>query len=106
MNINKTEVPEPAKYKPKVKVDPNHGLWDFFHSKDKLLLKPEETSEHGRAWTVEELRHKSWEDLHKLWWVCVKEQNRIATSREERGRLNLPEGDEEETARLSEVSCL
>jgi hypothetical protein len=25
----------------------------------------------GRAWSVEELRHKS-EDLHSLWWVCVK----------------------------------
>ncbi|KAI1306866.1 mitochondrial 39-S ribosomal protein L47 (MRP-L47)-domain-containing protein [Xylaria venustula] len=103
MNIDKSEIPKPAKYKPKVTVDPNHGLWDFFYAKDKLLLTPDETEEYGRAWTVEELRHKSWEDLHKLWWVCIKEQNRLATARKERSRLQLPDGAEEGAQRLDEV---
>ncbi|KAI1133758.1 mitochondrial 39-S ribosomal protein L47 (MRP-L47)-domain-containing protein [Nemania abortiva] len=103
MNINKSETPQPAKYKPKIQVDPNHGLWDFFYAKDKLLLTPDESGEHGRAWTVEELRHKSWDDLHKLWWVCVKEQNRLATARKERSRLKFPDGDEEGAQRLAEV---
>ncbi|KAI0909319.1 mitochondrial 39-S ribosomal protein L47 (MRP-L47)-domain-containing protein [Ustulina deusta] len=103
MNINKSETPQPAKYKPKVQVDPNHGLWDFFYAKDKLLLTPDESAEHGRGWTVEELRHKSWEDLHKLWWVCVKEQNRLATARKERSRLKLPDGASEGATRLTEV---
>ncbi|KAI0542980.1 mitochondrial 39-S ribosomal protein L47 (MRP-L47)-domain-containing protein [Xylaria digitata] len=103
MNIDKSEAPKPANYKPKVQVDPNHGLWDFFYAKDKLLLTPDESAEHGRGWTVEELRHKSWEDLHKLWWVCVKEQNRLATARKERSRLKLPDGDGEGAARLAEV---
>jgi large subunit ribosomal protein L47 len=104
MNIDKTEAPQPVKYKPKVQVDPNHGLWDFFYSKDKLLLTPDESAEHGRGWTVEELRHKSWDDLHKLWWVCVKEQNRLATARKERSRLKLPDGAVEAAERLDEVS--
>ncbi|KAI1816905.1 mitochondrial 39-S ribosomal protein L47 (MRP-L47)-domain-containing protein [Poronia punctata] len=103
MNIDKEDVPAPTKYKPKVKVDPNHGLWDFFYSKDSSLITPDESTEHGRGWTVEELRHKSWEDLHKLWWVCIKEQNRIFTLRKERSRLKLPEGAEEGAARLREV---
>ncbi|KAI0396367.1 mitochondrial 39-S ribosomal protein L47 (MRP-L47)-domain-containing protein [Xylariaceae sp. FL0594] len=103
MNIDQEEAPKPAKYKPKVKVDPNHGLYDFFYSKDRLVLKPDEIAEHGRAWTVEELRHKSWEDLHQLWWACAKEQNRIATARKVRARLRLMEGGHEENMRQGEV---
>ncbi|KAI1351360.1 mitochondrial 39-S ribosomal protein L47 (MRP-L47)-domain-containing protein [Xylaria sp. FL0043] len=104
MNIDKSEIPQPTKFnKHKVQVDPNHGLWDFFYAKNKLLLTPDESAEHGRGWTVEELRHKSWEDLHKLWWVCVKEQNRLATARKERSRLKLPDGAEEGAIRLGEV---
>ncbi|KAJ8119661.1 hypothetical protein ONZ43_g3436 [Nemania bipapillata] len=103
MNIDKSETPQPANYKPKVKVDPNHGLWDFFYAKDKLMLTPDESAEHGRGWTVEELRHKSWDDLHKLWWVCVKEQNRLSTARKERRRLKLAEGGSQGGERWDEV---
>ncbi|KAI1412168.1 MRP-L47-domain-containing protein [Hypoxylon sp. FL1857] len=103
MNIRKEEVPKPADFKPEVEVDPDHGLWEFFYSKEKLLLTPEENTEHGRGWSVEELRHKSWEDLHKLWWVCVKELNRISTARLESERLKLRTGDDEMTDRLLEV---
>lgn len=58
----------------------------------------------GRAWTHRELRKKSWEDLHCLWWVCCKERNRLATEKVERKRVKAGLGDLEGAAREKEVS--
>lgn len=58
----------------------------------------------GRAWSIQELRNRSWKDLHSLWWVCVKERNRIATSNLERQRLNAGYGEWESQEREKVVS--
>jgi large subunit ribosomal protein L47 len=53
----------------------------------------------GRSWTIGELRSRDWESLHQLWWVCVKERNRLATEKIERERLQAGYGDRENEAR-------
>ncbi|KAI4123061.1 MAG: hypothetical protein LQ338_005457 [Usnochroma carphineum] len=91
-------LPKPVldpKKRSKVTVDPDHGLWGFFREDKKALNTPEETNAFGRPWVVEELRHKSWEDLHSLWWLCCKERNILASQEYERKRLKAGFGDAE-----------
>lgn len=42
----------------------------------------------GRSWTASELRRKSFEDLHKIWYILLKERNLLATMWEEAKRFN------------------
>lgn len=88
---------------PELETDPEHGLWQFFYDK-KLLQTPREDTAHGRSWSVEELRQKSWEDLHALWWVCVKERNRIATASRARKHYEIGYGLNEAQGRDAVVS--
>lgn len=106
LSMSDIPLPRPVDFKPEVKVDENHGLWGFFPAPGKLLYTPEETEKHGRAWKVEELRKKSWEDLHALWWKCCRERNMIATSQLELERAELGFGRRELENRDEEVSPL
>ncbi|KAL8831028.1 MAG: hypothetical protein Q9170_005478 [Blastenia crenularia] len=106
VEMSKYPLPQPVldpKKRSKVAVDDSHGLWGFFRSDKKALNTPEQTNAHGRAWVVEELRHKSWEDLHSLWWVCCKERNLLATQEYERSRLKAGYGDAENLERAAAV---
>ncbi|KAI8808479.1 mitochondrial 39-S ribosomal protein L47 (MRP-L47)-domain-containing protein, partial [Cladochytrium replicatum] len=58
--------------------DHDHG-WDWGGDK----------AQFGRAWKCAELRLKSFDDLHKLWWVCLKERNRLFSQQGEAKRFQF-----------------
>ncbi|KAI5783879.1 mitochondrial 39-S ribosomal protein L47 (MRP-L47)-domain-containing protein [Peziza echinospora] len=106
LSISKFPLPEPvldSKTKSAVQVDQEHGLYGFFMAGKKVLPTPEEDHKHGRAWSVEELRRKNWDDLHKLWWLCVKERNIMKTQYLERQRLEPGFGEFEAGNREKEI---
>jgi large subunit ribosomal protein L47 len=104
--MSNMRLPQPVAKRdlPKVQTDPDHGLWQFFYSRDRAVATPAEDAAHGRAWQVNELRNKSWEDLHRLWWLCVKERNRIATATVERKEKAYGYGEAEGDSRDGTVS--
>lgn len=64
---------------------PVQGLDEFFDIK-----KPNEIVTTGRAWTVADVRRKSFDDIHKLWFVLYKECNLLLTEREKNRRNQRP----------------
>ncbi|KAI4174857.1 MAG: hypothetical protein LQ346_008168 [Caloplaca aetnensis] len=106
VEMSSQPLPQPVldpKKRSQVTVDKAHGLWGFFRADRKALTTPEDTDSFGRPWVVEELRHKSWEDLHALWWVCCRERNILVTQEYERRRLKAGYGDAEYIERTRAV---
>nr|XP_056705534.1 39S ribosomal protein L47, mitochondrial [Euleptes europaea] len=66
---------------------PLKGLEEFF---DDPKNRGEIEVKSGDSWTVEQLRGKSSEDLHKLWYVLLKERNMLLTLQQEAKRQSLP----------------
>ncbi|KAJ7600711.1 mitochondrial 39-S ribosomal protein L47 (MRP-L47)-domain-containing protein [Mycena floridula] len=79
----------------------DHGLYAFFRKKLDPALVGEEKYETlpqdnhkgndnpRRAWQTRELRLKSFQDLHTLWYVLLRERNLLATQRIEAGRASV-----------------
>lgn len=60
-----------------IKCPEDHPLWKFFSNK-KFLRSEEDLDLNARAWSVPELRRKSFNDLHSLWYSCLRERNVLA----------------------------
>lgn len=59
---------------------PRYDLMEFF---DDPKNWPENEVRSGRAWRTDDLRIKSNIDLHKLWYVLLKERNMLLTMEHE-----------------------
>ncbi|THU87038.1 MRP-L47-domain-containing protein [Dendrothele bispora CBS 962.96] len=88
----------------RVLIREDHGLYGFFRKrtpvKDEVLEGESryetlggslysERAQSGRSWKASELRLKSFNDLHTLWYVLLRERNVLATQEEEVRRLGV-----------------
>jgi hypothetical protein len=69
------------------------GFDEFVESKEKET----DVTMTGRSWTPADLRRKSFNDLHGLWFVLYKERNLLLSEREKIKRMNRPMPPIEET---------
>lgn len=60
-----------------VQTPDDHPLWQFFSPERPYIRKATELEDIGSAWSIPQLRRKSFEDLHSLWYICLKELNRL-----------------------------
>lgn len=76
-------------------VSPDHPLWGFFPEGSNTQYsyrQPEELDRDARAWRMAELRNKSFEDLHKIWHLTLKERNIIYREKRLFESIALPNG--------------
>mmetsp|Transcript_17206 Transcript_17206/g.52288 ORF Transcript_17206/g.52288 Transcript_17206/m.52288 type:complete len:152 (-) Transcript_17206:180-635(-) len=66
---------------------PRLGLEEFFDSRHRERCREDPIA--GRAWEASELRRKSFSDLHKLWYVLLKERNVLLTESNRARRFGM-----------------
>lgn len=89
LNVSSTaSFPNQQIYRQISTTKPLRGLEEFFEKGQSLpVYEMDKVPSYGRAWKADELRIKSFEDLHKLWFVLLKERNLLATQKAEAQRL-------------------
>ncbi|XP_010028056.3 54S ribosomal protein L4, mitochondrial isoform X1 [Eucalyptus grandis] len=60
---------------------------------------------YGRSWKAPELRLKSWDDLHKLWYVLLKEKNMLMSQRQMLHAQNLRFPNPERLPKVRKSMC-
>ncbi|XP_021888293.1 39S ribosomal protein L47, mitochondrial-like [Carica papaya] len=60
---------------------------------------------YGRSWKASELRLKSWDDLHKLWYVLLKEKNMLMTQYQMLHSQNLRFPNPERIPKVRKSMC-
>lgn len=63
--------------KDNIQCSESHPLWQFFHNKQ-FIRSSDQLDLNSRAWSIPELRRKSFNDLHSLWYNCLIERNKLA----------------------------
>eukprot|EP01134_Creolimax_fragrantissima_P004245 CFRG4245T1 len=72
--LTSTQAPAVASFRGISSTTPLKGIEEFYDTTQVYEISPT-----GRAWEASELRNKSYEDLHKLWYVLLKERNLLMT---------------------------
>ncbi|KAH0449239.1 hypothetical protein IEQ34_023039 [Dendrobium chrysotoxum] len=78
-------------------------LEEFFEAERNI--EDEKPVTYGRGWKASELRLKSWEDLHKLWYVLLKEKNMLMTQRQMLHAQNLRFPNPERIPKVRKSMC-
>ncbi|CDZ96530.1 mrp-l47-domain-containing protein [Phaffia rhodozyma] len=90
--------PVVRQYLDDTEVDPAHPLWAFFRKDETTgkVLSVERMSQNqqrsGRPYLTSELRIKSFQELHTLWFLLLREKNIFYTQREEMRRRGVRAG--------------
>jgi len=83
-----------------VQTFPTRGIDEFFEKGD----KQGEIAKAGRPWKAHELRLKSFDDLHKLWFILLKEKNLLLTHKERLDKIKQLSQYSRTRSRLRKVS--